>query len=271
MGGSLGLALKEYRICRKVVGLVRRIEAIQEAKSLGVVDFATTDPDEALSDADVIVFATPVRAIIKQLPEFALFYKPNAIITDMGSTKQQILQAMEMLPSSIQPVGSHPMCGKELTGMIAAEANLYHNAPWIISPASRTTAETIATVQTMAEAIGAKPHILSADRHDKLVATVSHLPYTLSTALVLAAQQVAEDDPFVWNVTASGFKDTSRIAASEVTMMLDILLTNRQAVGDMLALARSQLDQFIDALAVGDEDTLRNLMEKAAAQRKRLY
>lgn len=271
MGGSLALALKEKRICRRVFALVRRSEAAREAEEIGAVDRAATGPAEILPQADLVIFATPARTIIRQVGELAPFYRPGAIITDMGSTKQEIVQAMAALPDGVYPVGSHPMCGKEKTGLAVADAALFAGAPWIITPLERTPPEAVDHVRELALAVGARPRVLAAGRHDKLVAAISHLPYALSAALVLAAQQAAAEDPAVWEVAASGFKDTSRVAASDVTMMLDILLTNGSAVGQMLALARQRLDQLAQALAAGDEETLRALMEQAARQRQALY
>ncbi|MBI1878811.1 MAG: prephenate dehydrogenase [Chloroflexi bacterium] len=271
MGGSLALALKQQNVCREVIALVRRIEVAQEAVTGGVADFATTDPAQALLEADLVVFSTPVRTIIHQLGQWAGLFKPGAIITDMGSTKQEIVRAMARLPVGVYPVGSHPMCGKEQTGLSAAEATLYAGAPWIVTPLNRTPPGAVRLIFDLAEAVGAKPRLLAADRHDRLVAAISHLPHALAMALVLAAQQVAKDDPVVWEVVASGFRDTSRVAASDVTMMLDILLTNRAAVGQMLALAQAQLAQLTDALAAEDEETLQKLLERASQQRKSLY
>jgi prephenate dehydrogenase len=271
MGGSLAMALKARGGCRQVTGLVRRREAAREAEAAGVVDKASLDPAEALSDADMIIFSTPVRVIILQMIEFAPLYKAGAIITDMGSTKQAIVQAMANLPDRVHPVGSHPMCGKEQTGLAVAEATLYQDAPWILTPLPRTPPAALQQVRTLAEVVGAKPQVLAADRHDKLAAAISHLPYTLAATLVLTAQQVAAEDPAVWDVAASGFKDTSRVAASDVTMMLDILLTNQEAVRQMITLAQTHLDQFGQALAAGDEESLRRLVAQAADQRKALY
>jgi prephenate dehydrogenase len=271
MGGSLALALKERGVCRDVVSLVRREDAARQASAAGVVDEATTDPARVLPQADIVIFSTPVRVIIRQLADLVPFIKPGAVITDMGSTKQEIIQAMADVPEGLHPLGSHPMCGKEITGLTAAEANLFEGAPWILTPLERTPVQATELIQTLAIAVGARPRTLAADRHDKLVAAISHLPYTLSTTLVLAAQHVAENDPAVWEVIASGFRDTSRVAASDVTMMLDILLTNRTAVGAMLTLVQQQLNQFAQALAAGDEATLQTLMERAAAQRRTLY
>lgn len=271
MGGSLALALKERQVCRRVVGLVRRSDAAKEAMQTGAVDEATTVPAAALSQADIVVFSTPVRVIIRQMAEYVPFYQAGAIITDMGSTKQAIAEAMAALPPHVSPVGSHPMCGKELTGLAAAESALYQGAPWILSPLERTPAAVVGLVRELAEAIGARPQVIPAGRHDKMVAAISHLPYTLAAALVLSARQVAEQDPAVWEVAATGFRDTSRVAASDVTMMLDILLTNREAVGQMVKIARSQLDLFAGAIETGDEEALRELMERAAQQRISIY
>ncbi|RME97974.1 MAG: prephenate dehydrogenase, partial [Chloroflexi bacterium] len=134
MGGSLGLALKEKAVCRRVVGLVRREAAAAQALQLGAVDQATLNPAEALREADIVIFSTPIRIIVRQLAEYSALFKPGAIITDMGSTKQVITQAMSGLPAGLQPVGSHPMCGKEVAGMAAAEAGLYTGAPWVLTP-----------------------------------------------------------------------------------------------------------------------------------------
>ncbi len=271
MGGSLAMALKEKKMCRRVIALVRRDEAAREAVRLGVVDEATTDPATGLREANVVVFSTPVRIIVRQLEAYAPHFKPEAIITDMGSTKQEIIRAMAQLPEGVHPVGSHPMCGKEKAGLEVAEASLFAGAPWILTPLARTPSVATNLIKEIAEAIGSKPQVLPADRHDKIVAAVSHLPYAMAAALVLSAQKVANDDPAVWDVAASGFRDSSRVAASDVTMMLDILLTNQAAVGQMIEIAQSQLDRFSQALAAGDEDTLRQLMEQAASLRKSLF
>ena len=271
MGGSLALALKQRHICRKVIGLARREETVQAALAAGMTDFAATNPAQTLPEADVVIFSTPVRAIVRQLGEWASLYKPGAVITDMGSTKQEIGRAMAALPLEVHPLGSHPMCGKEQAGLDAAEATLFEGAPWIICPLERTPPAATNLIFALAEAVGARPRLLTAERHDKLVAAISHLPHILATTLVLAAQSVAADDPAVWEVAASGFRDTSRVAASDVTMMLDILMTNRAAVGQMVALAQNQLAQLAEALAAEDEETLRRLLEQASQQRKLLY
>jgi len=271
MGGSLAMVLKQNRLCRKVVALVRRESAVEQALTLGVVDEAVTDPAVALAQADVVIFATPVRVLLRQLTEFAPFYKSGAIITDLGSTKQAITQVMATLPHTVYPIGSHPMCGKETAGLAVAEVSLYQNAPWILTPLDRTPQHITDYMTEFAQAIGAYPRIIKAKRHDRLVATISHVPYILSTTLVHTGQAVAKTDPTVWDVAASGFRDTSRIAASDETMLLDILLTNQEMVLDILDTFTDQLQQFRTALTKRDETQLRALMNQAATQRRSMY
>ena len=271
MGGSLALRLKADQICRRVVALVRRDEAAFEAEALGVVDWATTEPSLALKGADIVVFATPVRVLMRQLQRYEPLFEPGAIITDLGSTKRQIMQALGQLAPRVYPIGSHPMCGKEIAGLAGAEPSLYDKATWVISPFAATPAAVVDIIDRLARAVGARPLVLPPERHDQLVAAISHLPYLLSSALVLAAQTVAEEDERVWQVAASGFRDTSRLAASNVEMMMDILLTNQDAVGEMIERLRRQLDALSEAIAGGDEAELSYLLEKARTQRRLLY
>ena len=271
MGGSLAMRLKRDGVVRRVVGLVRRAETAFAAERLGAVDRAATDPARALPNADIVIFATPVRVLMAQLREYAPLFKAGAIVTELGSTKRAIAESLSRLPPRVHPIGSHPMCGKETSGLAAAEATLYEGATWVVSPLPRTPDGVIAVMESLARAVGAHPLTLAPARHDRLVAAISHVPYLLSAALVLAAQSVAEEDETVWRVAASGFRDTSRLAASNVAMMMDILLTNPDAVAEMLGRLRRQLDALSEAIAAGDETRLQILLERAAGQRRRLY
>ncbi len=271
MGGSLALRLKRDALCRRVVALVRRPEAAVAAEARHAVDMATTDPALALADADVVIFSTPVRVLVSQVSTFAPFLKAGAIVTDVGSTKRRILAALDNLPPTVHPVGSHPMCGKETSGLAAADPALYDGATWVVAPLERTPPHAVETISLLARAVGAKPLPLLPARHDKLVAAISHLPYLLSAGLVRTVQQVADDDPMVWQVAASGFKDTSRLAASDVTMMLDILLTNADMVIAMLNRFGGELSAFVEALVAEDETRLRTMLMAAQTCRTELY
>ncbi|OGO40801.1 MAG: hypothetical protein A2Z04_01120 [Chloroflexi bacterium RBG_16_57_9] len=271
MGGSLGMALRQRRLCREVIGVVRQPEQIDEAIRLGAIDRGTTHLAAAVSEADLVVLATPVRTILAQLGQIGPHLRPGAIVTDMGSTKSAIMQAMAGLPPHVQPVGSHPMCGKEVAGIGAAEPTLFQGATWVVTPLERSAAWAVATVRGLAEAIGARSLTLEPDRHDRLVAAISHVPYLLAVALVAVAEEVGADDDRVWHLAASGFRDTSRLAASDVTMMLDILMTNPRYVTNLLRQVSAQAGELANLLIQAEEGRLCEALERAARRRSQMY
>lgn len=271
MGGSLAKALLERSLCREVVGVARRTETVHEAMAWGVVHRATINLAEGVAGADVIVLATPVRTILRQIRQLAAMRLDPCVLLDLGSTKNDIVAAMEELPSHVQPVGAHPMCGKEMAGLAAAEPTLYEGALWVLVPMPRTSPQSLALARELGVAVGGRPIVVDADRHDRLVAAVSHLPYSLAVALMLTVVEIGAEDELVWKLAASGFRDTSRLAASDVRMMVDILLTNRAAVSDVLRQAHAHLDHLADLLAAGDEDNLRALLVAAHDQRTLMF
>ncbi len=271
MAGSMGLALRERHACQEVIGIARRPETCAEARAMGAVDWATGDLAEGVQNADIVVLATPVRVILRQIREIGPLLRPGTLLLDIGSTKTEVFRAMSRLPDGVQPLGGHPMCGKEMSGLSAADVTLYDDAPFILVPLPHTTERALALGEALARAVRARPIVLAPRRHDRLVAAISHMPYLAAVTLVRTAMSVAERDDQVWELVAGGFRDTSRVAASDVTMMLDILLTNRQAVADMMARFRRQLDTLDDLLASEDEAALRAWLQTAQEQRKRMY
>lgn len=148
------------------------------------------------------------------------------------------------------------MCGKETAGITAADPALYQGRTFALTPLPRTPEEALALGRALVEAAGAHPLVLEAGRHDRLAATISHLPYLLSCALVGTTEHVATEDPTVWKLAASGYHDTTRLAASDVTMMLDVLLTNREAVIQALDTCEFQLHHLKRLVEAGDEEGL---------------
>ncbi|MCX6046187.1 MAG: prephenate dehydrogenase [Chloroflexi bacterium] len=242
MGASLCMDLTQGKLCREVRGVARRTDTVLEAFFSGAVDLATNDVHTGVLGADIVILATPVRTIVDMIAEIGPRLWPGALVMDMGSTKAEICAALDQLPMGVQAIGGHPMCGKETAGFGAAEAGLYKNAPWVLSPLARTSPEALNLATELAEAVGARPVVLEATRHDRLVATISHLPFLLASARVHAVAQVGKDDALVWQLAAGGFRDTSRVAASDTRMFMDILMTNRAAV-------LAQLDNFTQHVA----------------------
>ena len=267
MGASLCLDLMQKKACREVRGVARRSRIVLDAFHTGAVELATNDPHTGVLGADLVILATPVRTIVDLLAEIGPLLWPGTVVMDMGSTKLSICAAMELLPEGIQPVGGHPMTGKETAGFTAAEPDLYKEATWVLSPMSRTSPEALALATELVEVVGAKPVVLEPERHDRLVASISHLPYLLASALVDAVADVGRTDPTVWELAAGGFRDTSRVAASDTRMFLDILMTNRSAVLEQLDCFASHVDELRSMLDVGDENGLGVLLERSQVVR----
>lgn len=251
MGGSLAGALCGQ--CRAVVGVVRREETIQTALMQGLVDWGTTDLAEGVREADVVVLAAPVRVILRQLAEIGPLLQKGCLLMDLGSTKARIVEEMARLPDHVQPLGGHPMCGKEVSGLEAAEPTLYRGRTFILTPLERTSEEALALGRELAEATGAHPLVIEGERQDFLVGTVSHLPYLLACALIATADATTSADPAAWEIIAGGFRDTSRVAGSDVTMMLDILLTNQEEVLKAIESFRAQLWSLDNLVKAADE------------------
>jgi prephenate dehydrogenase len=268
MGGSLALALRGR--CAELMGVDHDPAAVALARERGVVDFATPDLESGLHHADLIVLAAPVRAILAlldQLPNLTLAVSPVAVL-DLGSTKSAITEAMRALPLQFDPIGGHPMCGREVAGLAHSDAGLFHGQTFILVPLERTSEATKQLALEVVEAVGAHPLELEAGRHDALTAAVSHLPYAAAAALVRAAEALGDDQ--TWQVAASGFRDTTRLAASDLTMIVDILLTNRPAMLAALARYRGELDRLAELIEAGDAEALRAVLQPAQTRRQEL-
>jgi prephenate dehydrogenase len=266
MGGSLAGALRGK--CRAVVGVARRRAVLQAALEQGLIDRGTTNVADGVARAGVVILATPVRAIMRQLAEIGPLLQEGCLLMDLGSTKAQIVAEMARLPDHVQPLGGHPMCGKEISGLVAAEPTLYRGRTFILTPLPRTSEAALALGRELAAATGAHPLVLDAERQDFLVGTVSHLPYLLACALVATADASTSADPAAWEIVAGGFRDTSRVAGSDVTMMLDILVTNREQVLQAVATCQAKLSDLARLLELGDEEALRQ--ELSAIRQTRL-
>jgi prephenate dehydrogenase len=269
MGGSLAGALRGQ--CRAVVGVARRAPTVEAALADGLVDWATTDMAEGVREADVVVLATPVRVIIQQLGEIGPLVPSGCLVMDLGSTKVRIVKEMARLPEHVQPLGAHPMCGKEISGLEAADPSLYRDRTFILTPLERTSEAALALGRALAEAVGAHVLLLEPERQDFIVATVSHLPYLLACALVATADATTSADPAAWEVFAGGFRDTSRVAGSDVAMMMDILLTNRDEVLKALATYQAKLGDLTRLVASSDEEEMRAALSAVRDERMRMY
>jgi prephenate dehydrogenase len=269
MGGSLAGALRGR--CRAIVGVARRRETIERAHERGLIDEGTTDAEVAFRDADIVVLATPVRTIVEQLRSIAPALPAGCLVMDLGSTKAEILTAMERLPDGVEPLGAHPMCGKETSGVDEADPGLYRGCTFNLCPLERTSDAALALGREMVGAVGAEPLVLGGARQDRLVATLSHLPYLLACALVQTADATTSADPAAWAIVAGGYRDTSRVAGSDVRMMIDILETNREAVLRSAAVFRERFDRLVGLIEADAEEELEGVLSGCRDERRRMF
>jgi prephenate dehydrogenase len=267
MGGSLALALRGH--CRTIVGVDSDPAALALAADRGMID-EVARPDQVLP-ADLVILAAPVRAILAILAELAQWPSPPhaTVLLDLGSTKRDIAAAMQALPAGWDPIGGHPMCGKEVAGAAHAEPSLFQDKVFVLTPLERTSQGALELAQSVVAAVGARSLLLSPDRHDALAAQSSHLPYIVAALLVRAAE--AGGDPQVWDMAASGFRDTTRLAASDVTMMMDILLTNRAAILQALGRYQAEVDALLSILESGEVQALRDFLTQPYQRRRSLF
>jgi len=268
MGGSLALALRGQ--CRALIGVDRDPVVADVALTRGVVDQVTTF--EAAHNADVLVLAAPVRTIISQVHQLAVtaFYPPRAtVVIDLGSTKAEVMRAMAELPPRFEPVGGHPMSGKSLSGLAHATADLFRNKPFVLTPPGHTSVRALAIAYELVERVGGRLLVMSAEHHDQLAALISHLPYTAAIGLVRTV--LASGDDQAWEMASSGFRDSTRLAGSDLDMMVDILATNRGPVLKALAAYREELEALEQAIRGGDAEHIRQALTAAREKRAALF
>lgn len=270
IGGSLGMSLCGSRLAGEVVGAGSRIENLRLALELGAVNRYALSPAEGVEGADLVIIATPVSATLPVLREILPHISPGAVVTDVGSTKGEIVRAAEkMLPPGVSFVGGHPMAGSEHNGVIGADPYLFENAFYLLTPTADTKFDALEKVKKLAVGVGAKVVELDPERHDLAVAAVSHLPHLLAAALVNTVARMPESESIL-PFAAGGFRDTTRIAAGNPPMWRDIFMANRGQVLRMIKNFRSELDIFESSLLEGDMDLIQSDLEDARTARAAL-
>jgi prephenate dehydrogenase len=256
MGGSLAMALRGQ--CSALFGIDPDPDARALASRWDLVDKVGARPEVLLPEADLVILAAPVQAIIEIISQLPDLHPGEAVVMDLGSTKTQITTAMAALPERFDPIGAHPMAGKERSSIIHAETELYHGAPFALTPLARTSIRAQDLALEVVLAVGARPLWLDPATHDRWVGATSHLPYLVANTL--AAVTPAEAAPLV----GPGFRSTARLAPSTLSMMLDILSTNREHLLVGVQRFRQHFDDLEAALIAEDFDRLTELLEKGS-------
>ena len=271
VGGSLAGAVRAARLADEVVGFGRSANNLRVARERGLVDRVTQDPAAAVADSDAIVLAAPVGTCAALAESFRAHARAGTILTDVGSVKAGLVEALEARWSGVGPVvGGHPIAGSESAGADAARTDLFRGRRCILTPTPRTDATALARVRALWEGIGAQVEEMSPTVHDDVLARVSHLPHVVACALATTVDRMEVDGRRVLDYAGSGFRDTTRIAASPVELWRDIALANAPALVTALREFRTALERFEDAIIGEDAAGLEAALTAAQAVRRRL-
>ncbi|MBN1596108.1 prephenate dehydrogenase [candidate division FCPU426 bacterium] len=277
MGGSLGLAVKKAGLADSVWGWARRPVTLKQAKRIRCIDQGSLSP-AAAAGADLVVLAGPVCSTSGMLKSMLPYLAPGCLITDLGSTKKQVLADVAAVfqqsgKKRLWPffIGSHPMAGSEKAGVLASRSDLYQDSLCILVKTKKTDSAALRRLKYFWQAVGCRRvSLLSSEIHDRLTAAVSHLPHIAAVCLVNRLAADARRDPRLLDAVSSGFRDTTRIAAGPPVMWLDILLTNRQALIKALTRLQRELSGVRTMLASGNARGLYRLLEQASEFRQKL-
>ena len=263
-------AARAHALATEIVGVGRHAGRLEVARRDGALDHVTTDLAAGVRDADVVVLASPVGVIVTLLGEVARASGPETIVTDVGSTKAAIVRAAESLGRTrpLRFVGSHPMAGSDRSGYGHARADLFRDATVVVTPTELSEPAAVKTVSAFWEGLGAGRVVtLDPDAHDRAVAAISHLPHLAAMALVDAVDRF---EPSAFDVAARGFRDTTRIAASDPIVWEEIFLANRDALRRSVVAFREALAELERLIAAGDGTALRAAIARIKARREAL-
>lgn len=262
IGGSVGLALRERGLARRVVGIGRRAASLRMARKVGAVTATTLDLPRGVAGAELVVVATPVRQIVGHVRQAAEHCASGALIIDAGSTKGEIVAELkESFGRGVRFVGSHPLAGSEKAGPAEARSDLFAGRTVVITPSTATTEQDLRETAAFWSALGAVVRSMSPDEHDRELAATSHLPHLAASAIAHATP--AECLPLV----ASGWLDTTRVAAGDAQLWTQIFESNRRHVLAAVGRLQKSLSVLRGALRKGDSEELARLLDEAKRKR----
>jgi prephenate dehydrogenase len=264
IGGSIGLAARRRGVARCVRGVGRQAASLDRARDLGALDEAFTDLGKAVPGSDLVVVCTPVDQIVQQVLEAAACAGPETVLTDAGSTKARIVRGIERQMPGLAFVGGHPLAGSEKRGPEFADATLFEDRWTILTPTERTDPHAIDRVADFWQALGSRTRLMAPEEHDRALAVTSHLPHLVAAAL---AGLLSHD---LRPLTATGFRDATRIAGGDPQLWTAIFTHNRAAVLAALSTVQEKLREFERALEDEDWKALHDLLACAKENRDAL-
>ncbi|MGO4888106.1 prephenate dehydrogenase [Anaerobacillus sp. MEB173] len=264
IGGSIALAIrKEHDV--HMIGYDVNEQQLQIASSLKIIDETVNSIEEGIKEADLVVLATPVKITTDILCEIAKYdLKKDVIITDVGSTKQQIFEKAAILKEKgVTFIGGHPMAGSHKSGVEAARPHLFENAFYILTPMENTNINKVIQLQNWLKGTKAKFIELTPKQHDMLAGAISHFPHIIAASLVHQVAKIENDDPLVSQLAAGGFRDITRIASGSPVMWRDILLHNKDCLLDMLDKWQTEMEYVKSLIKDSKEEEIQQYFSEA--------
>lgn len=270
IGGSFALKLKQLGLVGRVVGYGRNRDNLQTAVDMGVIDQAAESLQAAVEGADLVVLALPIASIAEIYAQIYPHLSSDTLVTDVGSAKTSVIESVQHalgeMPENFVP--GHPIAGREKSGVDAVEADLYQNHRVILTPLEKTNKQAVQTVRELWQAVGAEVTEMSSRFHDEVFAATSHLPHMLAFALVDMLNEHSELGN-VFQFTAGGFRDFTRIASSDATMWRDIAVNNGDAIVKWIEEYQRELSKLSALISDKNADALFELFSDAKAARDR--
>lgn len=231
IGGSLALALRNKDLAQEIIGLDRNEESLRVALERKAIHQGTTDFAAGVKNVDLLILAIPVGAMAGVLQSLIPHLKDGCIITDVGSTKSQVVKTVEsILPENLYFVGGHPMAGSEKSGMEWADPNLFSGATYLFTPTEKTNLKALESLKELVTELGCQTIQMTPEEHDLAVASISHLPHLLGVSLVSLVEKLGKNNHALFQLAAGGFRDTTRVASSHPVMWRDICLSNKEGI-----------------------------------------
>ncbi len=280
IGGSFALALKQQGVDVNIVGFSRNEANLKLAKKLKVIDSWSTDAKQAVQNADMVLLCIPMKAMQAVMENIKPFLKQHCIISDAGSVKGSFIKdALAVFKTGLNIVPGHPIAGKQCSGVAEAEASLFESKRVILTPLKDSSQKAIDKVKSLWTACGANVEIMNAQKHDEILASTSHLPHVLAFSLVNALNEIkisSKDSTkkeklgeAIFKYAAGGFRDFSRIAASDPVMWKDICMTNKDALVEAIEVFQKECEKMKQAIKQSDEEALLQRFKKSQEIRNR--
>ena len=270
IGGSIGLAIKKKKLLCRTIGYAKTKKTLTKAIDRGLVDSTESTLSRAVENADLVILATPLSTFKSIIEEMAPFLKRGCIITDTGSAKYLVIEELkDLIPYGVEFVPGHPIAGTEESGPESGFPELFDNRWCILTPTKNNSTDSIRAIKNFWELLGSKVEIMDALHHDKVLAITSHIPHLIAYNIVGTANDLANvTDLEVIKYSAGGFRDFTRIAASDAKMWSDIFTYNSEAVIEMLNLFSHDLNNLKEAIIKKDSQLLFSSFEKTRSVRK---